>query len=244
MKEQQKIKVVIVDDEELAREDFKRLLQKFGNIELVGEAISLNDALEKCNTYKPDIVFLDIQLGNESGFDLIDHLDNTTKVIFVTAFDEYAIKAFEVSAHDYLLKPVTLERLQISIEKVTTDEPENAKHDKPLSIEDSIFLKLDTKYQFVKIDSIKFILAANDYSEVKIEGQNKGRLTGKSLREWEERLPENIFCRIHRSAIINTQFIESIEPWHNYSHRVYLKGELKPLLMSRRYFSIIKNTLG
>lgn len=244
MTEQQKISAIIVEDEELAREDFKRLLQKFDNVELTDEATTLSDAIEKCNKNKPDVVFLDIQLANESGFDLIDHLDKDTKIIFVTAFDEYAIKAFEVSAYDYLLKPVTPERLQQSIEKVISIDTPESKTEKFLSIDDSIFLKLDTKYQFVKISKIKYILSANDYSEIKIEGENKGKLTSKTLKEWEERLPHNIFCRIHRSAIINTEFIKSIEPWHNYSHRVYLNGEEKPLLMSRRYFSIIKNKLG
>ena len=130
MTEQRKIKVVIVDDEELAREDFKRLLQKFDNIDLADEAVSLKDAIEKCNSHKPDVVFLDIQLANESGFDLIDHLDQSTKVIFVTAFDEYAIKAFEVSAYDYLLKPVTFERLQQSIEKVAAFDEYETKSEK------------------------------------------------------------------------------------------------------------------
>jgi len=243
MKEQ-KIKAIVVDDEKLAIEDFKRLLHEFDNIELVGEANSLKEAIGKCNQFKPDVVFLDIQLANESGFDLIDHLDKNTKVIFVTAFDEYAIKAFEVSAYDYLLKPVTHERLLQSIEKISSAEKNESRSEKTLSVDDSIFLKLDTKYQFINVSKIKYILSANDYSEIKIEGINKGKLTSKTLKEWEERLPQNVFCRIHRSAIINTKFIESIEPWHNYSHRVYLKDELKPLLMSRRYFSIIKNTLS
>ena len=239
-----KINVMIVEDEELAREDFKRLLQKFENLTLVNEATSLDEAIRKYNLQKPDIIFLDIQLSNESGFDLIDHIDADTKIVFVTAYDEYAIKAFEVNAYDYLLKPVTLERLQQSIERITSTDESKAELSKDLSIDDSIFLKLDTKYQFIKISKIKYILSANDYSEIKIEGNNKGKLTSKTLKEWEERLPQNIFCRIHRSAIINTEFIESIEPWHNYSHRVYIKDELKPLLMSRRYFSIIKNRLG
>lgn len=244
MQKQNKITAVIVDDELLAREDLKRLLSKFSDIEIAGEASSLTEAIDVCTKSEPGIVFLDVQLTNDSGFELIDHLGPNTKVVFVTAFDEYAIKAFEVNAYDYLLKPVSLDRLEQTIEKFKNSESQKLIQNQPLNIDDSIFLKLDSKYRFVKISGIKFISSADDYSEIKIDTENKTRLINKSLREWEDRLPASHFCRIHRFTIINIDFIENIEPWHNYSHRIYIKGEQKPLLMSRRYFSIIKNKLG
>ena len=236
---------VIVDDEQLARDDFKRLLANVNNVELIGEASNLQEAIAKCNDLNPEIVFLDIQLTNDSGFDLIDHLSQETKIVFVTAYDEYAIKAFEVNAYDYLLKPVTLERLNQTIEKILTNEEfkqETENH--KLSVDDSIFLKLDSNYSFIKLSSIKYISSADDYSEVMLKENNRGKLTNKTLKEWEERLPQNQFCRIHRFTIVNIDFIENIEPWHNYSYRVYIQEESRPLLMSKRYFSIIKNKLG
>ena len=236
---------VIVDDEQLARDDLKRLLTNVENIELLGEASTLQEAIAKCNDLNPDIVFLDIQLTNDSGFDLIDHLSQETKIVFVTAYDEYAIKAFEVNAYDYLLKPVTLERFNQTIEKILTGEDfKQGSGDHKLAIDDSIFLKLDSNYSFIKLSSIKYISSADDYSEVMLKENTRGKLTNKTLKEWEERLPQNQFCRIHRFTIVNIDFIENIEPWHNYSYRVYIQGESKPLLMSKRYFSIIKNKLG
>ena len=140
---------------------------------------------------------------------------------------------------------MTLERLNQTIEKIgSSDDSKPQPLEKQLSIDDSIFLKLDSSYHFVKISSIKFISSADDYSEIIVEDNTRGKLTNKSMREWEERLPKNQFCRIHRFTIVNIEYIENIEPWHNYSYRVYIKGESKPLLMSRRYFSIIKNKLG
>lgn len=238
-----KLTAVVIDDEQLAREDLKRILNEISAIEVIGEAKSLEDAIEKCKSLNPDIIFLDIQLGNNSGFDLVEHLPEKRGVVFVTAYDEFAIKAFEVNAYDYLLKPVTRERILQTIEKLPASVENSAPAD-TLSLDDNVFLKLDSKYQFVKVASIKYISSADDYSEIKIDGAVKGKLAYKTLREWEERLPLNHFCRIHRFTIVNINFIESIEPWHNYSYKVYLKDESKPLLMSRRYFSTIKNNLG
>ena len=244
MMSMKKLKSIIVDDESLAREDLRRLLGSYEYIDILGEASSVEEATELVSGTNPDIVFLDIQLGSDSGFDLVPHLQKQTKIVFVTAFDEYAIRAFEVNAQDYLLKPVSVERLSRALEKITSGAAVEKEGMKKLEMDDSIFLKLDVKYQFVKVGKIKLISSAGDYSEVIIEGEKKERLTNKTLKEWEERLPGNHFCRIHRFTIINIDFIEKIEPWHNYSQRVYIKGLGKPYLMSRRYFSIIKGKLG
>ena len=240
-----KYTALIVDDEQLARDDLKRLLTNISTVQLLGEASTLKEAIQKCNELNPNIVFLDIQLSNDSGFDLIDHISQETKIVFITAFDEYAIKAFEVNAFDYLLKPLTLERLNQTLEKLSTIEEIEQRIEKhKLSMDDSVFLKLDANYAFIKISSIKFISSADDYSEVMLTDNSRGKLTNKTLKEWEERLPQNKFCRIHRFTIVNIDFIENIEPWHNYSYRIYVSGESKPLLMSKRYFSIIKSKLG
>lgn len=240
-----KIKTIIIDDEQFAREDIKNQLGNFSEIELAGEADNLDEAKQLYKKLRPDLIFLDIQLGNHTGFDLFEELDENTKVIFVTAFDEYAIKAFEVNAFDYLLKPVVYERLRKTIDRLFSEDENVAELKKEqLSIEDNIFLKVDRNYQFIKIGSIQALTSADDYSELYLSENSKKHLVSKSLKDWEERLPEKQFCRIHRSTIININFIEKIEPWHNYSQKVFIKGIEKPFLMSRRYFSIIKNLLG
>lgn len=165
------LKAVVVEDEDLAREDFIRLIKNFEAIEFAGEASNLSDAINVCSSVEPDLVFLDIQLGNESGFELLEHIDPKTKVIFVTAYDEYAVKAFEVGAYDYLLKPVTNERLSLAIEKFSQLNNQNEKEEKSFSYDDNIFIKIDTKYQFVKISSIKYINSADDIRKLKLPVQ-------------------------------------------------------------------------
>ncbi len=239
-----KLKSIIVDDESLARDDLKRLLTSVPDIEVKGEAGNLEDAEKLCVTEEPDLIFLDIQMGNENGFDLLPKLQNKTAIIFVTAYDDFAIKAFEVNALDYLLKPVSEKRLRQALEKITSAAWKDVIQKKSFSVNDSVFLKLDNRYHFVKVHRIKYISSADDYSEIKLSGEERGKLTNKTMNEWEERLPAEIFRRIHRFTIVNIDYIESIEPWHNYSHKVYIKNETKPLLMSRRYFSIIKKIMG
>ncbi|MBU2554595.1 MAG: LytTR family DNA-binding domain-containing protein [Bacteroidetes bacterium] len=240
----QKFNTLIVDDEELARSDLKSVIEPFRQINVVGEADNLTSAKAFLGKNNIDLVFLDIQLGRENGFDLIKFIPSETSIIFVTAFDEYAIRAFEVNAQDYLLKPVMTERLAKTLERLEEKNSTTAAVDeKRLKAGDSIFVRMNNNYEFFNIDQILYLSAFDDYSEVTtIVGHKK--LVLKSLKEWENRLPEKLFCRIHRSTIINIAMVERIEPWFNYSYRVYLKTQDKPLIMSRRYFGVIKDKLG
>lgn len=237
-----KYRALIVDDENLARKDLISILEEFKEIESVGEAnniTSAKDAIEKLN---PNLIFLDIKMPGESGFDLLEYISDNIYIVFVTAFDEYAIRAFEVNALDYLLKPVTKERLELTLEKLEENEGKKQEELKDLNFDDQIFLKLNNKYQFVKINSIVQITSEGDYSKVQTKNGNIS-LTTKSMKEWENRLPLSHFIRIHRSTIINTDEVDRIEPWYNNAHRVYLKGMQKPVVMSRRYFVKIKEKL-
>jgi two-component system LytT family response regulator len=157
----------------------------------------------------------------------------------VTAFDAYAIRAFEVNALDYLLKPVNPERLTKAIERLE-EENRNSKEFRPLEFDDRIFLEVGTRSIFLKVCEISHINAAGDYSEIFAVGGSKF-LIEKSLREWEERLPEKYFLRIHRQTIINLEEIERIEPWFNRTFQVRLKNCPKPLAVSRRYTVRLKN---
>lgn len=235
-----KFKAIIVDDERLARKELTSLLEEFPVIDVVGEADDTNSAHQIIEKLKPDVVFLDIQMPGESGFDLVNKLKHQTKIIFVTAFDEYAIRAFEINALDYLLKPINPERLAASIERLTSETEEDSELTRDLDFDDRLFLSINNEMKFLRVSDIICISAAGDYSELKIRDGKKG-LVLKSMREWENRLPERYFCRIHRSTIINMEYIDKIEEWFNHSYRVYLKSIEDPFVMSRRYVSKLKD---
>jgi two-component system, LytTR family, response regulator len=238
-----KIKTIVVDDERLARKDLISLLSEYNDIEIVGEADSITASENLIKSKEPDLIFLDIQMGGESGFDLLEKIDVDAKVIFVTAFDEFAIKAFEVDAIDYLLKPVNPDRLRKAVEKMAKENIIQPSSFRKLQYEDKMFLSISNHLKFIKVDSILCIQSAGDYSEL-ISTDGKKGLVLKSMMEWEERLPQNYFCRIHRTTIINMEYINRLEDWFNNSYRVYLKGIDMPFIMSRRYAAKIKEKMG
>jgi len=229
------LKAIIVDDERLARVNMRKLLEPYPEIEIAGEAGSCDEAVKMINLHKPRLVFLDIQLSGETGFDLLEIIDNSIKIIFVTAFDEYAIRAFEVNAIDYLLKPVNPERLKASIERLISREKGQKSEAKSYEYSDSIFVRLNNySSRFIKISSITFIEPVGNYSRiVTIEG--KHCLVLKTLKQWQEELPDNNFVRIHRSSIVNIEHVDHIEKKSNTRHRAYLKNIPEPLEVSRRY---------
>ncbi|MBI3124684.1 MAG: response regulator transcription factor [Ignavibacteriales bacterium] len=237
------LKCMIVDDEKLAREDLKSVLREFDNIEIVGEADSADSAANLLKTIEPDILFLDIQMPGKTGFDLLAEVQTSAKIIFVTAYDEYAIKAFEVSAQDYLLKPVSKSRIELALEHLGTSEETKSIQLNQLDYNDTIFVMINNSYQFLKISTIIKIIAAGNYSEVYTNGKQKG-LVLKSLREWENRLPNNQFVRVHRNSVINLEFVEKIEDWFNYSYKIHLKGIEGTVIMSRRYALKLKDKLA
>jgi len=235
-----KYKTIIVDDERLARKEMRRLLSEFDEIVIAGEAENLSEAIALIQKEKPQLVFLDIQLSNENGFDLLEKIERNFKLIFVTAFDAYAIRAFEVNALDYLLKPVNPERLAKAIERLA--EENNAKPElRPLEFDDRIFLELGSERSvFLKVCDISHINAAGDYSEILTVDKRKF-LIEKSLREWEQRLPEKYFLRIHRQTLVNLEEIEHIESWFNRTFQIRLKNYRETLAVSRRYSVKLKN---
>lgn len=237
-----KIKAIVVDDERLARKELILMLNEFSNIEISGEASDISTAQKLLTEIKPDLVFLDIQMPGESGFDLINSIPANTKVIFVTAFDEYAIRAFDVSALDYLLKPVNPKRLKETIEKIgqVNSSVLILGELRKLEEHDRLLVTLNSKLQFIKVNSIIYISAAGDYTEVQTSEHQKG-ITLKSIKEWEMRLPESLFVRIHRSTIVNLEFVERIDEWFQKSYRIHLKNIDFPFEVSRRYTAKLKD---
>jgi two-component system, LytTR family, response regulator len=236
-------KAVIVDDERLARVKLRTMLEIYSHITVIGEADNSEDALRLINKAQPDVVFLDIQMPGESGFDLVNRLEHPVNIIFVTAFDEYAIRAFEINALDYLLKPVTPDRLNRAIERLIHSAAPVENPNRRLEHDDFLFLTIGRNSRFLRVREIKYISAADVYSEIVTVDDQKA-LVLKPLSEWEERLPENYFARIHRSAIINIEFVERVEKLFNHSYQVYLRGENAPLTMSRRYAARLKEKLS
>jgi two-component system LytT family response regulator len=234
-------RAVIVDDERLARKELRSLLAEHPTIEITGEADSVKAAAPLICQTQPDVIFLDIQMPGASGFELLAQIAPAIKVIFVTAFDAYAIRAFEVNALDYLLKPINPTRLATALARLTNSEPMTAL--RRLDYDDRLFLEINGRAQFLKLDQIVCLRAAGDYSEL-VTPDGKPALVLKSLKEWEERLPENHFVRIHRSTIINLDYVERIEGHFNRSYQIYLRSQTEPLLVSRRYAAHLKQKFG
>lgn len=214
------------------------MLDDFSNIEIVGEADSVASAVKQIEATKPEIIFLDIQMPGANGFELLEQIETSAKIIFVTAYDEYAIRAFEVNALNYLLKPVNPKRLEQTIERLETPPSEDGKN---LEYDDFIFVNSGRKSKFIKVGSIKCILAADVYSEILTDDDSRRFLLLKSLTEWENRLPAKHFLRIHRSTIINFEFVELTENLPNYSYRIFLCGIAQPFTVSRRCAAKIKD---
>jgi len=230
---------LVIDDERLAGAELISMLKHFDKINIIGEADGVDKAKSQIKKHDPELLFLDIQMPGKSGFDLLDEIEFEGKIIFVTAYDEYAIRAFEVNAMDYLPKPVSQERLAKTIDKIITESPSSPIISKKLKYEDRLFLEFGCQTRFLKIREISYIVAEGDYTMVYLINNTKG-LVSKSMKEWEERLPEDFFCRIHRSSLINTEYVDKIEKYFNNSYKISLKGIDEPLIISRRYAKKIK----
>ncbi|MFC2118741.1 LytR/AlgR family response regulator transcription factor [Bacteroidota bacterium] len=208
-------KVVIIDDEHWARVTLRDKLRNYPEIEIVGEADSIRDAKDKLQKYNPD-------------------------VIFVTAFDTFAIRAFKINALDYIMKPVSKKRLSEAIERINYLPT-------PLSKADTMLLKPDDRLMATKKSAIRFIKVADivllsstqDYTKVHTSDQGEYLVT-KTMNEWENRLPEEMFCRIHRSYIINFYFIDHVTRLSSNAAEVYLVGFDQPFRVSRSYFYKLK----
>ncbi len=222
------MKALIIDDERLARKELNSLLEDSKEIMVVGEAINADDAYEKILELNPDLLFLDIQMPGRTGFDLLEMLDSVPHVIFTTAYDEYALQAFDVNALDYLLKPIQKERLKESIEKLISkitesqpDSDENLEAFK-LGVRDQVFVKDGERCWFVRLSEVRLFESEGNYIKVYFEGNRP--MIHKSLNALDEKLDDRAFFRASRKHIINLNWIDKIEPWFNGGLMVQLKG--------------------
>jgi len=214
------IRTLLIDDEHLAIAELTHMLASYSDIAIIGKAQHAEEAIQLIRTEKPDLVFLDINMPEKNGFEMLAELDEAPQVIFVTAYDQYAIKAFEVNALDYLLKPVNKMRLDEAITKVKKQLQKQAEATEVLSIQKRIFIKDGEQCFFVPLSEIYLFESAGNY--VKVFFEKKKPMLHRSLNYMEERLPESHFFRASRQHIINIEYIKQIVPFHNNTLRVTL----------------------
>jgi len=229
-------KAIIIDDERLARNELKKLLLEFPEIEVIEEATNAKEGIEKIETLNPDLIFLDIQMPGMTGFEMLQELDRIPHVIFTTAYDEYALKAFEVNALDYLMKPIEPKRLADALQKLIQAEEKElaalqAFNRGLLTENDQVFVKDGERCWFVKLSEVRLFESVGNYAKVYFAGNKP--LILKSLNALEERLDEKTFFRANRKHIVNLRMIEKIEPYFNGGLLVELKGGEK-IEVSRR----------
>jgi two-component system LytT family response regulator len=230
------IRTIIIDDERLARIELRKLLSDFADIEVIDEAVNAEEALQKIGVLQPELIFLDIQMPGKTGFDLLAELDRSPDVIFTTAYHEYAIKAFEFNALDYLMKPIDPRRLADALQKMQGQDLRRSQtamqvQTSSLSEHDQVFVKDGERCWFVRLSEIRLFESVGNYARV-FFGSNKPLIL-KSLNALEERLDQRVFFRTNRKHIVNLRMIEKVEPYFNGGLLLELKGGEK-IEVSRR----------
>ncbi|WP_428224278.1 LytR/AlgR family response regulator transcription factor [Flavobacterium sp.] len=236
-----KIQTIIVEDSRLARNELKELIKNHSEIEVIAEAENVDKAYELITQYKPDLIFLDINMPEKDGFELLEMLDNVPVTVFTTAFDEYAIKSFEYNALDYLMKPVSASRFAKAVEKVkekVTAQQEQA--EQKLQSTNQIFIKDGEKCWLVKIADIYLFEVEGNYTQVHFN--NEKALLNKSLNQIEKKLPTEFF-KANRNQIINTNYIKNIDLWFSGNLLVHLNEDTK-VEISRRQTSLFKELMS
>ena len=242
-------KVIIIDDEPLARSIVKEYLQKHPQLELVQECNDGFEGVKAIQQHQPDLVFLDIQMPKINGFEMLELIEQPPAVIFATAFDEYAIKAFEAHAIDYLLKPFNQERFDKAISKwkekkagagqATQELLETASQSPSQS--NRIVVKNGSKIKIIPVHDVFYLEAADDY--VKVHTTEGYFLKNKTMNHFEQSLDHNLFVRCHRSYIVNVQQITRIDPYEKDSHVAVLRSGAK-VPVSRGGYGKLKAVLG
>ena len=240
-----KLKAVIVEDSRLARNELKELIKAHKEIEVLGEAENVDEGFKLINETKPDLLFLDINMPEKDGFELLEMLDEVPTTIFTTAFDEYAIKSFEYNAFDYLLKPINQKRFSKSIEKVIESihnkDSLKTKNKEALSLDKQIFIKDGEKCWLVKIEDISLFEIVGNYTRVYFN--NNTPLIYKSLAQVEEKLPNEVFFKANRQQVININHVKKVVSWFNGKLKVEMNSG-EEVEISRRQSYLFKEQLS
>jgi two-component system LytT family response regulator len=234
------ITAIIVEDSRLARAELKELLKEYPTIEVVAEAENVDDAYQKIMELNPLLLFLDINLPEKNGFNLLEMLDAVPTVIFTTAYDEYAIKSFEYNAFDYLLKPINKERFQKTVDKLIPHLEQQEQNISQLTETSQVFIKEGENCWMVILKNIVLFEIVGNYTRVYFE--DKKPLIYKSLNQIENRLPNELFFRVNRQQIINLKNIKQVTPWFNGKLKIVLDNGIE-VEASRRQSSKLKQNL-
>ena len=218
------MKAMIIDDSDLARQELKHLLKNRDDVQVIGEAENAEIAIEKILELKPELLFLDIQMPGKDGFELLQELDDAPEVIFTTAFNHYAMKAFDHNALDYLQKPIKEDRLALALEKAATkirERNSKAVDKNILGLKNQVFVKDGESCWFVDLADIRVLEIMGSYTRIYFKDQKP--MIPRSLNYMESRLDTEVFFRANRQQIINLRYIKRIEPWFSGTLKVYLK---------------------
>lgn len=224
-----KRRALIVEDEEDAREFLRGLLKAHPEVEVVGEAENVTEAIAKFNALKPDLIFLDVQMPKRDGFSLLPELRPAPDIIFATAFDTFAVKAFEVNAVDFLLKPISADRLALALARLDRRTPRKAK---PFAHDDRVFLYSDLEIRVVLATDITHIEAEENYCRVHMMNHDS-ILVRRTMSEWKRLLPGKYFLRVNRSTLINLYAVQEIVPLPNHHTKVSFVGGSGTIELSR-----------
>lgn len=235
------MKAIIVDDTRLARQELQFLLKNYKDVEIIEEAENVDEAKKKIEELKPDLVFLDIQMPDKNGFDLLEMLDEVPQIVFTTAYSEYAIKAFDYNALDYLKKPITDDRLALALQRVREnleklDEPKDV-----LNVNSQVFVKDGEKCWFVTLKDVRLFEIWDNYTRIYFDEHKP--MIPKTLQYMESRLDPKVFFRANRQQIVNMKWIDKIEPWFSGTIRLYLKDGTE-VEVSRRQTSRFKELMS
>ncbi len=228
------LNILIVDDEFFARKDLTNRLYNYNENYIVHQSDSVDSAIDILKKEKIDLIFLDIQLMGETGFDLLKRIKIKADVIFITAYEEYALRAFEVNAVDYLLKPVSIKRFNLAMERIIKKQKPDIAGE--LTYSDQLIEKNFDGFRLIKLKNILYISAEGDYTRICCVEEND-MLLYRTMKCWEHMLPQKYFRRIHRSTIINTEYIEKFHKTENSKYSVELTGINKSFSVSRTYLS-------
>jgi len=240
-----KIKAVIVEDSRLARNELKELISSQESISLVGEAENVDEGYDLIQKIKPELLFLDINMPEKDGFELLEMLDEVPLVVFTTAFDEFAIKSFEYNALDYLLKPINPKRFGESISKIkkrlSPKSEGNGSNQNLLELDKQIFIKDGEKCWLVKVENISLFETVGNYTRVYFDGNRP--LIYKSLTQIEEKLPNKVFFRANRQQLLNINHVEKVVSWFNGKLKIEMQSG-EEVEISRRQSYLFKEQLS
>ncbi len=239
------MKALLVDDERLARAELRRLLQSHPEIEIIGEADNAAQAEKKIHALHPDLLFLDVQMPGRTGFELLADLADAPRVIFTTAYDQYALKAFDFGALDYLLKPIEPARLAQALARLQTPEESPETHNSSSSMlgeNEQVFLKDGERCWLVRVGDIRTLESEGNYARVYF-GENRP-LIPRSLQTLETRLDPQLFFRVSRQHIINLRFVRKIEPWFDGGLSLSLSENDPQIKVARRRAQELRERLS